>query len=86
MKKDIRTPRDVTEYPRMKPRRIVKQADVEELSQSDKTDKGDKIDRSFDKHKLIKENLYLLSQIDKLKHTNSSLSQRIYYLESLKKP
>lgn len=40
-------------------------------------------DESFDKTKLIKENLFLLSEVDKLKHSNSSLSQRIYYLESI---
>lgn len=67
---------------RVKPKRIVKQSDVEELSQSDK---AEKTDITFDKMKLIKENLHLLSEIDKLKKTNSSLSQRIYYLDSLKK-
>lgn len=67
---------------RVKPRRIVKQSDIEVLSQSDKVEKTD---MPFDKMKLIKENLHLLSEIDKLKKTNSSLSQRIYYLESLKK-
>lgn len=67
---------------RVKPKRIVKQSDVEELSQSDK---AEKTDITFDKMKLIKENLHLLSEIDRLKKTNSSLSQRIYYLESLKK-
>lgn len=70
------------EFVRVKPKRIVKQSDVEELSQSDK---AEKTDITFDKMKLIKENLHLLSEIDRLKKTNSSLSQRIYYLESLKK-
>lgn len=37
----------------------------------------------FDKMKLIKENLFLLSEIDKLKKSNHSLSQRIYYLETI---
>lgn len=53
---------------------VLKQIDVEERVQPDE---------SPDKMKLIKENLFLLSEIDKLKHSNRSLSQRIYYLESI---
>lgn len=55
-------------------RKMVKQTDVEETDESAE---------SFNKMKLIKENLFLLSQIDKLKQTNSTLTQKIYYLESL---
>lgn len=54
--------------------KMFKQMDIEEK---------DPPDGSFDRTKLIKENLYLLSEIDKLKHSNSSLSQRVYYLESI---
>lgn len=67
-------------------RRMVKQSDVEETSQSDKADKMDKSKNTCDKMKLIKENLHLLSEIEKLKNKNNSLSQRLYYLESLHKP
>lgn len=66
-------------------RRMVKQSDVEETSQSDKADKVDKSKNTHDKMKLIKENLHLLSEIEKLKNKNNSLSQRLYYLESLHK-
>lgn len=59
-----------------KPKKVVKQAKIEE--------KDDLTPRS-DRMKLIKENLFLLSEIDKLKQTNSSLAQRIYYLESFKR-
>lgn len=58
-------------------RKICKQTDVDEKDQSDE---------SFDKMKLIKENLMLLSEIDKLKKSNRSMSQRIYYLETIVKP
>lgn len=54
-------------------RKMVKQSDV---------DGRDEVVEPFDKMKLIKENLFLLSEIDKLKQTNSSLTQKIYYLES----
>lgn len=54
-------------------RKMVKQLDIDE---------PDEIE-PFDKMKLIKENLFLLSKIDKLKQTNSTLTQKIYYLESL---
>lgn len=67
-------------------RRMVKQSDVEETSQSDKADKVEKSKNKCDKMKLIKENLHLLSEIEKLKNKNNSLSQRLYYLESLHKP
>lgn len=54
---------------RSKPKlKIVKQVDIEEKDESSK---------------LIRENLFLLSELDKLKHSNSSLSQRLYYLESI---
>lgn len=46
-------------------------------------DEKDEADESFKKSKLIKENLFLLSEIDKLKQSNKSLSQRLYYLESI---
>lgn len=54
--------------------KVVKQKDLNEKNQSNE---------SFDKMKLIKENLFLLSEIDKLKQSNRSMSQRIYYLESI---
>lgn len=62
--------------------KITKQTDIDEKEQSDE---------SFDKMKLIKENLMLLSEIDKLKKSNRTMSQRLYYLETgvkapLKKP
>lgn len=57
-------------------RKITKQSDVDEKDQSNE---------SFDKMKLIKENLTLLSEIDKLKKSNRSMSQRIYYLETIVK-
>lgn len=57
-------------------RKIAKQTDVGEKKQSDK---------SVDKMKLIRENLFLLSEIGKLKKSNESMSQRIYYLETIVK-
>lgn len=57
-------------------RKIVKQTDVDEKDHSDE---------SFDKMKLIKENLMLLTEIDKLKKSNRTMSQRIYYLETIVK-
>lgn len=54
--------------------KMVKQMDIEERDESED---------SFNKSKLIKENLFLLSELEKLKHSNSSLSQRLYYLESI---
>lgn len=57
-------------------RKIVKQTDIDEKDQSNE---------SFDKMKLIKENLMLLSEIDKLKKSNRTMSQRIYYLETVVK-
>lgn len=57
-------------------RKIVKQTDIDEKDQSNEP---------FDKMKLIKENLTLLSEIDKLKKSNHSMSQRIYYLETIVK-
>lgn len=59
-----------------KPGKVVKQAKIEE--------KDEAIHQS-ERMKLIKENIFLLSEIDKLKQTNSSLTQRIYYLESFKR-
>lgn len=59
-----------------KKRKIVKQIDIDDKNQ---------LDESSDKLKLIKENLYLLSEIDKLKKSNRSMSQRIYYLETIVK-
>lgn len=57
-----------------KPKKVQKQADVEEI---------DEPVEPFHKMKFIKENLFLLSEIDKLKHENNSMKQKIYYLESL---
>lgn len=69
----------ITEYEqaniKIKPK-VIKQAKIEE--------KDDLVEQ-FDRMKLIKENLLLLSEIDKLKQTNGSLTQRIYYLESIKR-
>lgn len=59
-----------------KPKKVVKQANIEEK---------DEVVQQSDRMKLIKENLFLLSEIDKLKQTNNSLTQRIYYLESFKR-
>lgn len=52
------------------------------LKQIESEDKDHEVE-PFDKLKLIKENLFLLGELDKLKKSNSSLSQRIYYLESI---
>lgn len=57
-------------------RKIIKQTDVDEKDQSAE---------SFDKTKLIKENLMLLSEMEKLKKSNRTMSQRIYYLETIVK-
>lgn len=55
---------------------MVKQANIEKTYET--------VEQS-DRMKLIKENLILLSEIDKLKQMNSSLTQRIYFLESFKR-
>lgn len=87
-KRDNETPIEETglERLRLRPRRIVKQSDVEEIDQPEKVDSesGPAL-KTDEKQKLIKENLYLLAEIDKLKHSNSTLFQRLYYLESLRK-
>lgn len=58
-----------------RPKKVAKQSNIDEKDEVEQ----------FDRMKLIKENLFLLSEIDKLKQTNGSLIQRIYYLESIKK-
>lgn len=55
---------------------MIKQANIEKTYE---------IAEQSDRMKLIKENLFLLSEIDKLKQMNGSLTQRIYFLESLKR-
>lgn len=52
------------------------------LKQMAAEDKDQEVEQ-FDKMKLIKENLFLLAELDKLKQSNHSLSQRVYYLESV---
>lgn len=58
--------------------KLVKLSDIKRKCEVEETE-------SFDRMKLIKENLFLLSEIDKLKQTNNSLLQRVYYLESFKR-
>lgn len=57
-----------------KPTKVQKQADIEE---------SDETIEPFNRMKLIKENLFLLSEMDKLKQRNNTLGRKVYYLESL---